>query len=126
MTACMCGCGREVLPAQKTDARRGYKKGQPQKYAHGGRPLVEFPSYNTVHAYLNMHYPKTGICSQCGAASATDYALIHGHEYTRDIEDYHELCRRCHMHYDGLPGLSWRMGAVTHDKNGRFIAACAS
>jgi hypothetical protein len=55
---------------------------------------------DAFHKYLGRHHPKTGICDQCGAAAKTDYALIHGREYSRNRNDYRELCRKCHAGYD--------------------------
>lgn len=58
--------------------------------------------YAGIHKYLADHFPKTRRCDNCQSADVpTDYALIHGRDYSRDREDYLELCRSCHMHYDG-------------------------
>jgi hypothetical protein len=58
-------------------------------------------SYRSVHSYLCRHFPKAGICEECGQeASRTEYALIHGRPMSRGRSDYRELCRPCHMRYD--------------------------
>jgi len=59
-----------------------------------------------MHMYLLRHFPKTGRCDECGATGKTHHALIHGHEYSYDREDYRELCPRCHLTYDGKLGKS--------------------
>jgi hypothetical protein len=57
---------------------------------------------------VERHHPKTGICEQCGKLGDTDYAKIEGREYTRNREDYQELCRKCHVNYDGIGGSRWK------------------
>lgn len=57
-------------------------------------------SYRALHTYVNKHYPKKGICEECEQIKPTDYALIHGRKYSRNREDYWELCRVCHTTYD--------------------------
>lgn len=56
--------------------------------------------YSTFHGYLSRHYPKTGVCEECGSEAATQHALIHGRAHSRNREDYRELCPRCHVRYD--------------------------
>jgi hypothetical protein len=56
--------------------------------------------YDTIHAWMRRNHPKTGTCAGCGASSKTEWALIHGREYSRDRDDYRELCRKCHSRYD--------------------------
>jgi hypothetical protein len=58
----------------------------------------------TIHTYLRRTYPKTGICESCGRVGRTDYASITLHEYTRNREDYAELCRTCHQLLDFQTG----------------------
>lgn len=57
-------------------------------------------AYKAIHLYLNAHFPKAGACDECGAQGRTHYALIHGREYSRNREDYRELCSPCHGQYD--------------------------
>jgi hypothetical protein len=59
-------------------------------------------SYGAIHLYLRNHFPKSGVCDECGRTVRTDYALIKGRAYSRNREDYRELCRRCHVLYDDL------------------------
>lgn len=58
-----------------------------------------------VHAWLNRHYPKTGVCEDCGKRSKTDYAFLrHPEPYTHERDDYRELCRSCHVTFDFANG----------------------
>jgi len=81
--------------------------------------------YGAIHAYLRKHFPKTGICDECGeAASPTEYALIKGREYSRNREDYRELCKLCHNRYDEVGGSRWR-GVVTAGMTAGESPSCA-
>lgn len=54
-----------------------------------------------VHDWLRRNYPKSGVCEECGKEGKTDYAFRHHPEkYTRNREDYRELCRPCHLAFD--------------------------
>jgi len=62
----------------------------------------------SVHKWLRIHFPKTGICETCGeergarGARGTHFAFLHHPDpYTRNREDYRELCPRCHLILDG-------------------------
>ena len=55
-----------------------------------------------THAWLKRNCPKQGVCEHCGKEGKTEYAFKHHPKpYTRDVADYEELCRRCHMAADG-------------------------
>src|SRR3990172_7634363 len=69
----------------------------------------------TIHNWLNYHFPRKRICSKCHKKGKTDWAFLkHPDSYTRKIEDYAELCRKCHMHMDKIPQIQPR----THCKKG--------
>jgi len=60
-------------------------------------------SYGAIHRWMKLHYPKTGICECCGrnvgtrGQAGTHYAFRHHSEpYTRNREDYIEMCPACH------------------------------
>jgi hypothetical protein len=117
---CQCGCGEPAPLAKANHARRGVVKGQPQRFikGHNHRGAGHHAwkgdegSYHTIHAYIRSHFPKTGVCEECGKRAPTEYALIHGREYSRAREDYWELCKLCHNRYDETGGSRWR-GVVT-------------
>jgi len=122
---CECGCGQRTRIAEKNRPERGQLKGQPVRFrkGHARRGVTvtaetraklsegqrgskgnnwrgDDVSYSGLHRYLRKHYPKTRICEECGEEKQTDYALIHGREYSRNRENYRELCHACHMRYD--------------------------
>lgn len=107
-TLCACGCGQPAPLAKRNDRRHGYVKDQPIKFIHGhnirgaGAPWWKGDqvNYRALHTYLNRWHPKRGACEACGKTGRTEYALIHGHEHSRDRADYRELCKACHNAYD--------------------------
>lgn len=59
------------------------------------------PKYSAIHAYLSYHNKKTGICDFCQKPNKmTHWAKKTESEYTRNREDYFELCSPCHQKYD--------------------------
>lgn len=58
------------------------------------------PEYSTLHQWVNRYKEKNGICGKCHAETTTDWANLSG-EYKRNLDDYIELCRKCHYWFDG-------------------------
>ena len=115
---CQCGCGEPApIAAYNHD---GYRTGEPKRFIRGHSARMGVPwwkgddaSYGAIHTYLRKHFPKSGICDECGiTGKRTEYALIKGREYSRNREDYRELCKRCHNAYDEIGGSRWK-GVVT-------------
>lgn len=107
----MSFAGKTCSPEHKAKLSK-LRKGKPRPgWVPKGNDHHKFqlePSYMAIHKWLATHFPKSGICEHCGGASkkmANDYALIHGREYSREREDYLELCRSCHRKYDKSPTL---------------------
>jgi len=42
-------------------------------------------------------------CTECGSTENIEVANINNHVYTRDVNDYTFLCRKCHKKKDGSP-----------------------
>jgi len=63
--------------------------------------------YFALHAWIERHGRKTGICSHCGASPdpprgrtiGTEWANLSG-DYQRDRDDYAEVCIPCHRAMD--------------------------
>lgn len=101
---CECGCGHPIRDGSAARFLRGHNlRVCPPPWFKG-----EAAGYRAVHTWINKHFPKCQVCAVCGGEGATDYALIHGQTYSRRREDYIELCRRCHVMYDGTGGSRWR------------------
>lgn len=84
--------------------------GVPRPWLRGPRPNAWKPGSSAgIHAHLNLHYPKSGVCDECGCEGKTDYAFLrHPAPHTRDRDDYAELCRSCHMSFDFAIGYRGR------------------
>lgn len=116
MSLCECGCGETTKLVPKTIGARGYVKGQPLRFINGHNQRLNKgerhqhwkgaeASYMAIHNWIRREKPKTGECVLCGKTGKTDWANISG-EYLRNLGDYRELCRSCHMKLDkGSPTI---------------------
>lgn len=68
--------------------------------AKNGMWRGENASYQAKHTWVRSHFKKTDQCGHCGKTLRTDWANISG-SYTRTRSDWVELCRSCHMKWDG-------------------------
>lgn len=55
--------------------------------------------YSAIHKWLGTYGKKNGVCFCCGKKRATTWALM-ADEYSRNIDDYLELCYTCHNRHD--------------------------
>lgn len=55
--------------------------------------------YSGIHKWIKRNWIKKGICSFCGKVGKTEWANKSG-EYNRNSEDWVELCKPCHYHFD--------------------------
>jgi hypothetical protein len=70
-------------------------------------------TYIEIHSWNNKYYPKTKVCSKCEKFNTkTEWALVHGKKHSRGIENYMELCLRCHRKYDFEGRTIWNKGNV--------------
>ncbi len=74
---------------------KGYNSGSKNGMWKGDKA-----GYGALHEYLVSHNPKPTLCVRCNSRPPYDLANISGN-YTRDIDDYEWLCRKCHMEKDG-------------------------
>lgn len=109
MSLCECGCGEETARAKRTYGYRGVK-GQPLRFVNGHNSRLrlgamhpqwkgEQAGYMATHNWVRRHKIKACVCDECGGEERTDWANISG-EYLRDLDDYRELCRGCHVAQD--------------------------
>ncbi len=77
------------------------------KHAHEQNPAWkgDDASQSAFHAWLRHNYPYTGVCEECGEERRTEWAFLRWPEpYTRDRDDYREMCRSCHTNFDYSTG----------------------
>lgn len=55
--------------------------------------------YRLIHLWINKKKPRKGICDNCGAKGKTGYSNKSG-EYNKNVDDWQELCDKCHYKYD--------------------------
>lgn len=101
---CECGCGTPI-PAKDS-------RGRPRRYVHNHHLRGKTgpanhnwrggaADYFTTHEWMNRYYPRAGICEECGEdGRRTEYASLTAPDYTRNREDYAELCVPCHRRLD--------------------------
>ena len=56
--------------------------------------------YWALHEWIKYRKPKPLLCEECHKKSPFDLANIN-HRYTRNLNDWQWICRRCHMLKDG-------------------------
>jgi hypothetical protein len=59
--------------------------------------------YGALHSWVARSKAKTGTCTRCGRRAKTEWANL-SHEYRRDVNDFEEMCHRCHVSYDRASG----------------------
>lgn len=82
--------------------------------------IQELTNYTSIHWYLRRF--KTGKCSKCFRVGKTQLAKKHSKNHERKIENYLELCPKCHLAYDRTEGrvLGWLNSlAKTHTHQNR-------
>jgi hypothetical protein len=57
-------------------------------------------SYSAIHLWVKRRKSKPEYCKSCNEKLPCDLANISG-EYSRDLDDWEWLCRKCHMINDG-------------------------
>lgn len=55
--------------------------------------------YGALHSWVNRNKIKIGICTICNEYKRTEFANI-DHKYNRNLNDYMEVCTKCHRLYD--------------------------
>jgi hypothetical protein len=99
------------IPKRKDPAR---PKVHGNTGAHNGMWKGDNVSYGSLHDYVKYHLPRAKLCQRCNQVPPYDLANISG-EYKRDVEDWHWLCRRCHM-------ISDDRYYSKDQKTGRFVS----
>ncbi len=60
--------------------------------------------YSSLHCWVRDNFTKNKCCEVCGKIGNTDWSHK-THIYTRNREEWQELCRSCHQKYDYAKGL---------------------
>ena len=80
------------------------------------------------HTFLSKHFPKSGVCDECGAAKRTEYALIKGRDVLpkpgglpRTMQTLPQPLRR-----DRRQPVAWRHRRPGSRQGKRLLAAAAA
>lgn len=57
--------------------------------------------YQALHTWVNRHLGKAIWCCHCMSCKNIQWANI-SHKYLRDLNDWMQLCAKCHFKYDDL------------------------
>ena len=60
-----------------------------------------FKSLSGLHDWIRLRKKKPKFCEHCKKVPPIDLSIKNGRDYSRDVNDYEWLCRKCHMIYDG-------------------------
>lgn len=63
----------------------------------------DLASYSSLHHWVRRHLIKSDTCTKCLKKCKTHWANK-SREYRRDLEDWLELCPKCHGEYDSGDG----------------------
>jgi len=55
--------------------------------------------YHALHTWVTRHKGKAVKCYECGTNKNVQWANL-SHEYKRDLNDFREMCGKCHRAYD--------------------------
>lgn len=95
--------GQRISPATE------FKKGEapwnkdtygtmPQGKSHHGYK-GDGVGYHALHSWVRRHKGKAATCEDCGSTNYVQWANK-SHEYKRELDDWLELCSKCHGSYD--------------------------
>lgn len=81
--------------------------------------------YVALHRWVGRRLSKPKLCQTCNNKLSYDLANITG-IYSRALDNWKWLCRRCHMLSDGRMNNLWRKGHKFTDMSNRLCAICES
>jgi len=82
--------------------KKGQRISKETEFKKGCTPLNwkgDKVGYNSLHRWVQRHKGKASICSVCGTDKNVQWANL-SHEYKRDLNDFEQMCGKCHRAYD--------------------------
>lgn len=74
--------------------------------------------YHALHDWVKRHYGKAKKCEHCKIETEKIEWANRSHEYKRNIKDWIQLCRKCHIKYDRKKG--WGIATKKFHLRGRI------
>jgi hypothetical protein len=124
---CACGCGELIHAIDKWYRKRTHKRGHNNRNDGNAQWGGSNTGYGGIHSWIRRHKPEVKFCEKCNAAPPYDLANLDS-KYTRDLNTWNWLCRRCHMLSDGRMNNLKRYPKGTHliDMSTRRCSRCGS
>jgi hypothetical protein len=70
-------------------------------------------SYSGLHHWVKRMAGKAAVCSDCGSTENVHWANVSG-EYMRNLDDFVELCLKCHRKKDNWSEKMWSARRATY------------
>jgi hypothetical protein len=93
--------GDEKAKQRKELCRKQMKNNNWRGKNHPSWVGNNYKSLSGVHDWIRTRKAKPKYCEHCKKIPPVDLSIKNGKEYSRNIQDYEWLCRKCHMIYDG-------------------------
>ena len=91
---------KEHIQQRKREYReRNYDKVRAQERAYRERTKERAYHLSRIHNWIRYHKPKQEYCTICNEERKLELANISGN-YEKNIDDYHWLCKKCHVKFD--------------------------
>lgn len=94
--------GKGVCKPNSGSIKKGEKRGVDTQFKKGVIPVTykgDKVGYHALHRWVSNHRGKASLCIECGATKNVQWANK-SHEYKRELDDFIELCSKCHRAYD--------------------------
>lgn len=119
-------CNKEFMAVSTEVKRRGggAKTCSRKCYYKRMRKLLDVKfakkeTYSTVHKWVYKNNGKASKCDMCGVKEAPAYHWSNkSGEYRQDLEDWWELCAKCHHAYDDIHAKVWKIRREKYGDNG--------
>jgi len=98
----------KLKSGDRTGELTWFKKGSTPSNYKG-----DLVGYGALHCWVKYHKGTAKKCEKCGSHTSVKWANK-SHEYKRDLDDWMELCQKCHMRYDRENG--WGAGRSKYGK----------
>lgn len=95
------------LIAKRFASRRGYRHSEEtrsriaesQKEERSAQWKGDKVGYHGLHSWVYRKLGRAEICSNCDSTINVEWSNV-SHSYKRDVNDWQQLCARCHRAYD--------------------------
>ncbi len=102
----------EKLKGKHSSPKTEFKKGQ-NLGERNPNWIGDNVGYFGLHDWVRFRLGKAKVCEFCGKSEGRIEWANKSHEYKRDISDWLELCKKCHIYYD----LNYGWGDATRRWN---------